>query len=460
MKRTDIFFNVALVPLDFAMLLAGALFAYVLRVSGPVTELRPVLFDMPLAEFLVPAAFVSAWGVMLLALSGLYAMRGQRSFFQEVVTGMIAISAGMALVIVFLFFNLTDFDSRFILLAAWGFALVMWVTGRLAMRIVRRILLVRKGLGVDQVVIIGTGDSAEQLKRNILNDKRLGKRFLAHIEIPNIDLLRSLHAHRVVHQVVVASRTMPRPMIMELVSFCEEHRIQFSYTPDALGSLVTTMHVSTLGDTPLVSLAPTPLDGWGRVVKRIIDIIGALAGLVVFSPIFLVAAFAIKWETSGPVLERLRRMSQGKEFDLYKFRSMIQNARKYKWLLVHLNERTDGPLFKIANDPRVTRVGRWLRAHRYDELPQFLNVLRGEMSLVGPRPHEPEEVARYEQYHKKVFAVKAGITGFSQVSGASDLPFEEEIALDHYYIGHWSLMLDLQILLKTAWMFFFDRKGI
>ena len=138
---------------------------------------------------------------------------------------------------------------------------------------------------------------------------------------------------------------------------------------------------------------------------------------------------------------------------------MIDNAHLLKREMTQLNERNDGPLFKMKNDPRVTRVGRFLRRARIDELPQLFNVLKGDMSLVGPRPHEPEEVAKYEKHHKKLLTIKSGMTGMAQVAGSSDLSFEEEVKLDTYYIENWSPALDIKILLKTLVILFKDRSA-
>ena len=179
--------------------------------------------------------------------------------------------------------------------------------------------------------------------------------------------------------------------------------------------------------------------------------------LPLFAPIFLVGAFMIKWETKGPVFVKLKRVSQGKEFELFKFRSMIDGAEQLKPHLAMENERGDGPLFKMKDDPRITKVGRFLRSKRIDELPQILNVLRGDISLVGPRPHEPQEVARYERHHKKVLAIKSGVTGLAQISGAETLLFEEEVKLDRHYIENWSLKKDISILLKTLGILLFGK---
>ena len=191
-----------------------------------------------------------------------------------------------------------------------------------------------------------------------------------------------------------------------------------------------------------------------------IDIVGSLAGLIILSPLFGLLALMIKWETEGPIFARLGRVSGRKEFYLLKFRSMIENAEELKPLLASFNERSDGPLFKMRNDPRVTNIGRLMRRIRIDELPQLINVLKGEMSLVGPRPHQPDEIALYRRHQKKVLAVKAGATGLAQTSGSSDLNFEQEVTLDSFYIDNWSLWLDTKIILKTVLKMFFDRSAV
>ena len=139
---------------------------------------------------------------------------------------------------------------------------------------------------------------------------------------------------------------------------------------------------------------------------------------------------------------------------------MVKNAEELKPELANFNERRDSPLFKMKNDPRITKFGRFLRKTRLDELPQFINVLIGDMSLVGPRPHQRDEIEKYQKHHKKVLAIKSGITGIAQTSGSSDLPFEHEVYLDTFYIENWSLWLDVKIILKTTVKMFFDRSAV
>jgi len=162
----------------------------------------------------------------------------------------------------------------------------------------------------------------------------------------------------------------------------------------------------------------------------------------------------------SPVLIKLDRVSRGKIVKVYKFRSMVENAESQKKDLLKLNERNDGPFFKIKNDPRITKVGRFLRKFRLDEFPQLINVLKGELSLVGPRPHEPCELFAYPREYRELLTAKTGITGLSQVNGASSLPFLKELEFDKFYLENQSLWLDIKILFKTLFIFFTDPTGI
>lgn len=195
-------------------------------------------------------------------------------------------------------------------------------------------------------------------------------------------------------------------------------------------------------------------------MKRLFDVIGSLLGLIFIAPFTPFIAFAIVAEDGLPVFVKLDRISEGRVIKVYKFRTMVRNAHEMKRTLAHLNERKDGPLFKMKNDPRLTRVGKFLRRFRLDEFPQFLNVLKGELSLVGPRPHEPEEMLQYPPEFKKLYYAKGGLTGLSQVMGASLLPFKKELEYDLHYLEHQSFLLDLKILARTVWIFFSDPTGV
>jgi len=196
------------------------------------------------------------------------------------------------------------------------------------------------------------------------------------------------------------------------------------------------------------------------MAKRVMDIVGALCGLLFILPFAPLIAFAIWREDRGPVLVALPRVSEGRIVEVWKFRTMVVGAREMKKELAHLNERADGPFFKIKNDPRLTKVGKFLRMLRVDEFPQFWNVALGELALVGPRPHEPEEMLHYPPEFKHLYYAKGGLTGLSQIMGASALSFKEELAYDAEYVRTRSLLLDLKIVAKTVFIFFTDPSGV
>ena len=195
-------------------------------------------------------------------------------------------------------------------------------------------------------------------------------------------------------------------------------------------------------------------------LKRTTDIFGSIAGLLLIAPLAPLIALAIKLEDHGSILVKLPRISEGHVIFVYKFRSMVTNAHLQKSSLSHLNERIDGPFFKIKDDPRLTRIGKFLRKFRLDEFPQLWNVLKGELSLVGPRPHEPEEVILYPEKYQHIVFAKSGATGLSQVNGASSLPFLEELELDNLYLEQWSLKLDAHIIAQTIKIIFTDSNAV
>lgn len=195
-------------------------------------------------------------------------------------------------------------------------------------------------------------------------------------------------------------------------------------------------------------------------MKRIIDIVFGFLGLLFFVIFFPFIFLFILLDSGRPILIGLERISAGKKIKVWKFRSMVRDAQFRKPELQALNERSGGPFFKIKHDPRVTKSGRILRKYLLDELPQFWNVLKGEMTLVGPRPHEPGEVDKYPSEYRHLPLAKAGLIGLSQVSGASDLSAEREMELDDFYLKHQSLKLDFKIIFKACFVFLFEHRGV
>ena len=218
-------------------------------------------------------------------------------------------------------------------------------------------------------------------------------------------------------------------------------------------------YVSCVGTYPVITYHTVTLNTGEQVIKRIMDVAGGLAGIVLFSPVMLLAALAIKLDSPGPVIFRQTRVGKnGRTFQIYKFRSMYVDAEARKKELMAQNEM-NGLMFKMEDDPRITRVGRFIRRTSIDELPQFFDVVRGSMSLVGTRPPTLDEYRQYESHHKRRLSMKPGITGLWQVSGRSDIDdFEEVVKLDVQYIDNWSIWMDIYLLFRTVGVVF-DRKG-
>ena len=237
------------------------------------------------------------------------------------------------------------------------------------------------------------------------------------------------------------------------------NNIVFHFSSDYLQLPKAGVDIVSVAGIPIMEFKKTTIDGWGRIIKRAFDIIASSVLILLLAIPMLVVAILIKISSAGPVFfsklddsRPVKRVGQySKPFHYFKFRSMYKevDSQRYSEELQEQNMRKGSPLVKIKNDPRITPIGQWLRRFSLDELPELFLVIIGKMSLVGPRPHLPEEVAKYENHHKMVLTIKPGITGLSQISGRSDLTFEEEVKNDMYYIQNWSLILDIQIILKT-----------
>jgi exopolysaccharide biosynthesis polyprenyl glycosylphosphotransferase len=463
MKKSELIFSALLVPVDFVMFLTAGMAAYFLRVSPLVVQWRPVLFtlNLPFQRYFILLIAVSIVGILIFAVSGLYNITPQKRLFKEFFKIIVAISATVLVVILYIFFSRELFESRFIILMAWILAIIFVSLGRFLIKAIQRYLVGKHDVGIHYVIVIGKDKLSRKVIREINKHPALGYRIVKHFPELEIEKIKRFlkRDEPGIDEVILASPRYERNEVLEILDFCEEQRIGFKFVPNIFQALTTNIELDTFDGAPLIEIKRTPLDGWGKIIKRGIDILGSMVGLILLSFLFLIIAVIIKLDSRGTVLVKLKRISQRREFNLYKFRSMVKNAEAFKKDLLKRNERTGGPLFKIKKDPRITRVGNFLRKSRLDEFPQLFNVLKGEISLVGPRPHQPDEIAKYEKHHKKVLLIKPGITGMAQISGSSDLPFEEEVKLDTHYIENWSLKRDIYILLKTFIILFTDRSA-
>jgi exopolysaccharide biosynthesis polyprenyl glycosylphosphotransferase len=262
------------------------------------------------------------------------------------------------------------------------------------------------------------------------------------------DLPRILVRERI-QEVIIADPDYPQEKTVELVDLCHQRGVTVQVAPSTMEILIDRAEFVPGQTVPLFKLRPPVFQGIDYALKRTFDLVISFVVLVVLSPLLLAIAIAVKLSSAGPVIYRSARPGMaGRPFDCFKFRTMSEHAEHAQADLESLNEQT-GALFKIRQDPRLTPVGRFLRRFSLDELPQLVNVVRGEMSLVGPRPLPMRDFDRLEDWHKKRYLVLPGITGLWQVSGRSELDFDDLVRLDFLYLERWSILLDLSILLKT-----------
>jgi exopolysaccharide biosynthesis polyprenyl glycosylphosphotransferase len=372
----------------------------------------------------------------------------------------------MTAVIIYMFFIREYFSSRFIVLIAWILAVFMVIVVRVILRKIQNFAL-GHGWGGHHVVIIGNDKNTEEIVHELKHTPSFGYKIIGRIkEFEDKDKhdLRQLHEKSNIDEIIVADSGISRKIMVEILDFCNEHNIIFKYAAGQFESRTTNVEFHLLAGVPIIEIKKTQLDGWLKIIKRLIDILVSSIALLILWPFFIIIVCLIKLEDPGPAIYKNERVSRDGAFNVYKFRRFYtkyctgkqfaaytnqEAVLKYQEELIKSQSERRGPLYKVLNDPRTTVIGRFLEKNSIDELPQLFNVWLGNMSLVGPRPHQPIEVEKYEKHHKRVLDIKPGVTGLAQISGRSDLDFEEEVKLDTYYIENWSLKLDLWILLKT-----------
>ena len=456
MKRSELLFGALRIPVDAWAVIGALSLSYYLRLwqidlIPSVQLLEPATTLPPFTEFLIHFGLPGVALFILTAASlGLYALRNTRSAFTELRYITVASLLWLVVVIGWYFFVQRElFYSRVLLVHATVLILLFVALCRMLIVLLQRLAL-RFGIGVRTVVSIGSHELPSGVSSHLSRDSR----YYYHRHLPSVESLKNLAPRRRIDLLIHTDADGKSSHALEVIDYCRSHHIGYSCLPPVFADAPHLLLIERIGLTPLISFQPTPLDGWGRIAKRLFDIVFSIVALIMLSPLFIVISLCILVDSGWPIFYRSNRIGlRGRaRIPVYKFRSMVCDADMQKETLQQKNERTDGPLFKMKNDPRITRVGRVLRRFDLDELPQLCNVLCGHMSLVGPRPHLPEEVHQYTDTQRRVFAIVPGITGLAQISGRSTLKFEEEVQLDLQYIEEWSLWLDLWILWRTVWV--------
>ena len=460
MRRSDILFSVLALIADYITLVVAGLLAYSARLHPFVTELRPVIFSLPFSVYFSTVLGIACVWILVFSIAGLYTIPEPKRFIDILAKIFLGSTGGFLFITVWMFVQRELFDSRFIILMGWGFAIILIALERFILRNIRQSFH-RHSYGLEQALLIGSNGFTETFFNSLRANKQWGIMPYKTLPLsPEIvpELTKEL-ANPSITSVILMDPHAPREITEQCMITAQDAHKNFYYVADVFDAHLRNIDIITIMGTPLIHIKHTPLDGWGRIGKRVFDIIFSGFMLIACVPLFIIVALLIMCDSRGPICVKLKRVGlHGKPFSLYKFRSMVNNAHEMKKNLIEKNER-EGPLFKMKHDPRITRIGTFLRLYSIDELPQFYNVLKGDMSIVGPRPHEPEEVERYEHHHKRVHSIKPGITGMAQISGRSSLSFEEEVRLDMYYIENWSLTFDIGIILKTPWVVI-SRKNV
>ena len=455
-RQYETLVTVSLLVLDAFMITVAFLLGYYLRSAIPIPDLSDGL--TPLTSY---ARFIAVQvGAILLVfyLNRLYhvvRMSSRVDLFYRIFSG-VSIGALLAIAVSTMLFQNTDLEvefSRAIQIYAWVLAIALVTFGRwLHQRV--RIYWQARGVGLARLLIVGTGDVARVVVQKINWSPYLGYELVGLVDgeggpqqilgvpvLGGTDALQQTIDEYEVDEVILALPEAPHEELLEIIARCQRGRVSIKVFPDVFEIMAGEVSVDDLGGLPLLTVRDVALRGWRLSLKRAMDVVVAALALIVLSPIMMLVAFLVKMESAGEVFFVQERVGlDGSPFKLIKFRSMRADAEQIS-------------TWTVKDDPRRTRLGRFIRRFYIDELPQFINVLIGDMSLVGPRPEQPEfveqfsgRIPRYMERHRE----KAGVTGWAQVNGLhGDTSIEERTKYDLWYIEHWSLWMDVKILVRT-----------
>lgn len=454
------------------MLAAGSfIMAFWLR------EQQPIVADGGWSAAFAPYAGVLYFlvGVRLAAFAyhGVYRYHGPFAYTHDGIRIFKAVSVGSLLTVAWAFlfrggFEFREFSySRGVFVLDFALALVLFLVFHLALRSVQNAFR-RRGINLIPTVVVGGTAEAEKAVEELRGRPSLGFKVLgtvgsgerplagaAYLGRPEelADIIREME----IQEVIIADDSLRSDQLFDvMMQVGRRRRVEFRYAPSMFDLLPQKTSVEQIGVLPMVRLFREPLSGGARLLKRTFDIVVSFAAIALSLPVWLMAAILIKLDSRGPVFFRQERVGMdGRIFLCNKFRTMSADAdaaphREAARRNISGEKEASEIFGKVAGDPRITRVGRWLRKWSFDELPQFLNVLRGDMSIVGPRPPIPYEVEEYRLRDRKRLDIKPGITGLWQVSGRNSIAFEDMVRLDLYYIENWSVWLDVKIILLTV----------
>jgi len=468
-EQQKLIYRIAII-LDCIVVGIAFLLAHILRINLQYLNLSELVYlhkMPPLKEYAWMIAFVIPLWIISLRHFGVYQSMRKKKFidlFWDIFD---------ASVLAILIFSAIAFLLKLEILSR-GFVIILFVSvvfllsiEKLAVLAVLRYIR-RHGYNYRMLLIAGSGKRAETFAQMINDNPHWGLKILGFVdkedrigmEIANKKVIGSFNDvarildDNVVDDVVFILPMSLLPYVRDCVKICEKVGVRSNIAVDFFDTTIAKPSIEEVEDWPLLTFDTIPLNATSLLIKRFIDIIVSALGLILLSPLFLITAFAIKMTSKGPVFfKQIRCGLHGRTFEIYKFRTMGVDAEERLEELMSLNER-EGPVFKIRNDPRINKVGSFLRKVSLDELPQLINVLKGDMSLVGPRPPLPSEVTQYERWQRRRLSLRPGITCIHEVVAREDIDFDRWMKLDLEYIDNWSISLDIKILTRTIFAVF------
>ncbi len=460
-KKIDLFYVFLHLPFDIIAVAGAFILSYWLRGNGLE------IYRLPYHEYIgLLYTAIPLW-VIIFVLQGMYAKRYLFGTLQNLSHLAVSVLAGWASFVVYLVFlknEQTLVFPRLMLIYILIFGFVFVFGGRLLLRFIQ-FLMRSMGIGKKRVMILGQGRQAEALESFLLDSRDKSVVFVKRLDSATPDELRKELKRYKVDEIILSEPSLTDNQVLEYLSVAQDVGAVCHLVPNMFEVQASNVLFTTYAGTPLLTFRQTPLEGWGRIVKRLIDMLLSGVGLIVLSPVFLLISGIIKGTDPGPAIYSHYRISRGrKKIKIYKFRTMIQKyctgpgySPKSQIEIFHELGRDD--LIeefkrdqKVKDDPRISKVGKFLRKTSLDELPQLWNVFRGDLSLVGPRPIVDEELERYGRWGSYLLSIKPGLTGLWQVSGRNDVSYSERVQIDTHYVQNWSLWQDFIIVIKTFLM--------
>lgn len=450
--------------LDIIAIEAAFLFSYWLRFHTDFLMIFRVGEEIPpFSTYFVTSLFIIPIWLLILHSYKMYTPHRTALPSEDFITIIKAVTLGLLIIIGIAFFYREVSYSRFVVVSLWISGILFLVIDRLIVYLIQK-KLYKKGKQLKEAVIFGSNDSADLLFKKILSTELLGYKLSGYYsDNRNENYLNGLHYLGTIDDLIqsincgkhktifISLEPEEHSKLYYLLDKVEGINVEMMLIPNVLDLMTSSLKVKELDGIPLLKLKGIPITTWGRILKRSFDIIFSLLILLITLPIFIVIALLIKFTSKGPIIYKQERVGlDGKTFTVYKFRTMYVDA-----------EKNTGPVWAKKDDPRTTKIGRILRRTSLDELPQFINVLKGDMSVVGPRPERPYFVEQFKDVVPKYLdrhLLKTGITGWAQVNGLrGQAPIKERTKYDLYYIENWSMAFDIKIILKTLKAILFGK---